>query len=178
MIANDEYRRCTLGIQIDQHRDLHRPVDDDVEVLGIWARDEARGHREGDGMIMAMWDEPDDDIGIHHYKVNVTGADGFDLTMGTGSADTEFAIMNLMNGVEYTVKVAAIGMVPGSDSADVDGDGDPDRLGPYSDTEKATPMMAAVPTPALPLFGAFALGAGLLAAGRRRLRRRQELLTS
>ena len=29
----------------------------------------------------------------------------------------------------------------------------------------------AVPTPALPIFGAFALGAGLLAAGRRRLLR-------
>jgi hypothetical protein len=34
------------------------------------------------------------------------------------------------------------------------------------------------PTPALPVFGAFALGAGLLAAGRRRLRRRQHLLNS
>lgn len=33
-------------------------------------------------------------------------------------------------------------------------------------------------TPALPVFGAFALGAGLLAAGRRRLRRRQHLLNS
>ena len=37
-------------------------------------------------------------------------------------------------------------------------------------------MMEGVP--ALPIFGAFALGAGLLAAGRRRLRRRQQLLNS
>jgi hypothetical protein len=130
---------------------------------------------EGDGMIMAMWTEPDDDIGIHHYKVNVTADGGFDLTMGTGSADTEFTIMNLENGTEYTVKVAAVGMIPGTDSVDVDDDGVPDRLGEYSDEEEATPMM---PTPALTLFGTLVLGAGLVAAGRRRLRRRQELLAS
>ena len=37
---------------------------------------------------------------------------------------------------------------------------------------KQTPM---VPTPALPVFGALALGAGLVAAGRRRLRARRLL---
>ena len=40
----------------------------------------------------------------------------------------------------------------------------------WSDEETATPMAGAmIPTPALPLFGVFALGAGVLAAGRRRL---------
>ena len=45
-----------------------------------------------DGMIMATWDEVDDEIGIHHYKVIVTAAGGFSLTMGSGSADTEYTI--------------------------------------------------------------------------------------
>ena len=45
--------------------------------------------------------------------------------------------------------------------------------GPWSDVVTGTPMM---PTPALPVFGALALGAGLVAAGRRRLRARQRRL--
>lgn len=39
---------------------------------------------------------------------------------------------------------------------------------------KGTPTAAMTPTPALPLFGAFGLGVGLLAAGRARLRRRAQ----
>ena len=71
---------------------------------------------------------------------------------------TEYTFEGLMNGTEYTVQVAARNEID---------------LGEYSDEEMATPM-AATPTPALPLFGAFALGAGLLAAGRARLRRREQ----
>ena len=100
-----------------------------------------------DGMIMAMWDEPEDDIGIHHYKVIVTADGGFSLTMGSGSADTEYTIMNLENGTEYTVKIAAVGLIPGTDSVDVDGDGTPDRLGPESAAKKATPTGAPEPEP-------------------------------
>ena len=137
----------------------------------------------GDESIMAMWDEVEDDIGIHHYKVNVTAAGGFSLEMGTGSDANEYMIENLTNGTEYTVKVAAVGMNPDG-SADMDGDGTPERLGAFSATKKATPMAGAgdgmddeddeddmMATPALPLFGILALFAGLLAAGRARLRR-------
>ena len=50
-------------------------------------------------------------------------------------------------------------------------------MGAYSASKMATPTaMDPAPTPALPLFGAVALGAGLLAAGRARIRRRQQQL--
>ena len=121
-----------------------------------------------DGAIMAMWDEVSDPVGIHHYKVNVE-ADGFSLTMRADM--NEALIENLMNGTEYTVTVQAAATC-------YDGDACTDRVSKASAKMKATPTDGATPTPALPLFGAFALGAGLLAAGRRRLRRRQELLNS
>ena len=72
----------------------------------------------------------------------------------------EYTFEGLMNGTEYTVQVAARNEI---------------GLGEPSDEEMATPMPT-TPTPALPLFGAFALGAGLLAVGRRRLRRRRQQL--
>ena len=116
----------------------------------------------GDMMIMAMWDEAEthEDFPLTGYELRVTPKDGQTDVMNIGVM-TEYTIMNLMNGTEYTVTVAARNEI---------------GLGPASDAEKATPM-AMTPTPALPLFGAFALGAGLLAAGRARLRRRQRQLT-
>lgn len=129
---------------------------------------------EGDGMIMAEWDPVSDPIGIHHYKVTTTAAGGFSLIMGTDGNVTMHTVMNLTNGIEYTIKVAAVAMNQDG-SADADGDGTPERLGPDSDAKKATPMAGAggdmTVTPALPLFGILALFGGLLAAGRARLRR-------
>ena len=68
-----------------------------------------------------------------------------------------------MNGTEYSVRVRTLNGYTWLDPDDG-----------WSDVMKATPMAggAPTPTPALPLFGAFALGAGLLTAGRARLRRR------
>lgn len=135
----------------------------------------------GDGMIMAMWDAVSDTIGIHHYKVKVTSGGGFSLTVGTGSSDPDYTIMNLANGTEYTVQVMAVGENQDG-SADANADGEPDRPGAFSDKKKATPMADGdmedededeeppMETPALPIAGILALGAGLLAAGRRRLR--------
>ena len=106
-------------------------------------------------MIMASWGKPD------------TGADlvkGYRLaTYSQGSVykavdvgmKYEGTIEGLTNGVEYEVWVCAY------DGYDVVAD---------CAVEKVTPM---APVPALPIFGAVALGAGLLAAGRARLRRRE-----
>ena len=117
-----------------------------------------------DMMIMATWDEADTDrdFPLTGYELKITPKDGNTNTMNIGVMEA-YTFENLMNGTEYTVKVAARNEI---------------ALGDYSDEEKATPMADATPTPALPVFGAFALGAGLLAAGRRRLRRRQQLLNS
>lgn len=116
----------------------------------------------GDMMIMATWDEAEthDDFPLTGYELKITPKDGNTNVMNIGVM-TSYTFENLMNGTEYTVTVAARNEI---------------GLGMPSDEEKATPM-AMTPTPALPLFGAFALGAGLLAAGRARLRRRQRQLT-
>ena len=76
-----------------------------------------------------------------------------------------YTIENLANGTAYAVWVNAV---------DEDGYGGEGSRRPVV----VTPMAAAempTPTPALPLFGAFALGAGLLAAGRARVRRQAQL---
>ena len=66
---------------------------------------------------------------------------------------TETMIDGLVNGAEYEVQVAAVNK---------------NGMGDYSESAMGTPMMMdeedPMETPALPLFGAFALGAGLLAA--------------
>ena len=112
-----------------------------------------------DMMIMASWDEADthDDFPLTGYQLMITPEDGNANIMNIGVM-TDYTFEGLMNGTEYTVQVAARNEI---------------GLGEYSDEEMATPV-AATPTPALPLFGAFALGAGLLAAGRARLRRREQ----
>ena len=117
----------------------------------------------GDMMIMATWDKPDTDkdFPLTGYELKITPKDGNTNIMNIGVMQ-EYTFMDRMNGTEYTIQVAARNEV---------------GLGEYSDKEMATPMMMEG-VPALPIFGAFALGAGLLAAGRRRLRRRQQLLNS
>ena len=125
----------------------------------------------GDGMLMIEWMEPfagHSSLSIKAYHVYVRTSKTDSMKAGDwkdiGPVMTTSAVAaNLMNGMMYDVEVSA------KNSADV--------VGPRSVTVMATPMAGAMtPTPALPVFGAFALGAGLLAAGRRRLRRRQQLL--
>ena len=71
-------------------------------------------------------------------------------------------IANLTNGMTYYVRAKAK-----NDAGGVSAN--------WSDPVMGTPTAeGATPTPALPVFGAFALGAGLLAAGRARLRRREQ----
>jgi hypothetical protein len=121
----------------------------------------------GDMRILAEWTEADG------RGVDITGYDVMYRTTGTaykpwphGSALRMAELTGLKNATEYEIRVRA---------KSVGGDGG------WSPEKKATPMAGAgtpTPTPALPVFGAFALGAGLLAAGRRRLRRRQQLLNS
>ena len=66
-------------------------------------------------------------------------------------------IPNLMNGTEYGVIVSSMN--------------EKTRQSDPSIEARQTPMM---PTPALPVFGVLALGAGLVAAGRRRLRAQRQ----
>ena len=74
---------------------------------------------------------------------------------------TSYTITGLMNGTEYGVQVKA-----GNERMKVT-----KGYGVASAEARQTPMM---PTPALPVFGVLALGAGLVAAGRRRLRARRQ----
>ena len=77
---------------------------------------------------------------------------------------TMYAITGLTNDVMYDVQVRAINEAKGVS-----------LWAPADPGVRGTPMAGgAIPTPALPLFGAFALGAGLFAAGRARLRRRAQ----
>ena len=72
------------------------------------------------------------------------------------TARVSYEIPGLDNGTEYTVRIRAENAAG--------------KAAVWSNEVKVTPMM---PTPALPVFGALALGAGLVAAGRRRLRAAQ-----
>ena len=119
----------------------------------------------GDTMIMAMWDEATDNgsevtgysVG-YREKGKSSWMESRDGKTGTDTS-TKWTISNLKNDMTYEVRVQACSF---------------DMCGDWTDEEEATPMSGATPTPALPIFGAFALGAGLLAAGRARLRRRDE----
>ena len=129
----------------------------------------------GDSTILAMWKETiDQGSPVTGYQVQIKESDEDDddyedVREGSSSTgkpadgdSTQWLIGNLENGMEYTVRVRAYSFA-------VEGD--------WSEEEDAMPMAGAstpIPTPALPLFGAFALGAGLLAAGRARLRRREQ----
>ena len=111
----------------------------------------------GDSMLMVSWDAVD---GATKYKVQwSTAAQSFGAADRTAEVmeGTSHDITGLENGTEYKVRVAA---------------GNKDHgYGDWSGEAMAMPMM---PTPALPVFGVLALGAGLVAAGRRRLRARRE----
>ena len=112
-----------------------------------------------DMMLDVEWLEPASELDITLYRVYYTPKGGTTMEKLVLAPSTSTTLTSLMNGTEYTIEVAA-------ESAA--------GLGPKSRKVMATPMAGATPTPALPIFGAFALGAGLLAAGRARLRRREQ----
>ena len=115
----------------------------------------------GDGMLMVEWGEGDGNgLDISGYGVQISTKEESGYTShyfeGIGLSTT---ISGLTNGTMYYVQVRA----------ETDGGA---VMGAWSDAVSAMPM-GATPTPALPLFGVIGLGAGLLAAGRTRLRRRR-----
>lgn len=135
----------------------------------------------GDKMLMVSWSAPvragggDPMISIDRYEVQWRWSQTSDHDSGdwtryppetdktTKLKDMMYTISALDNDVSYDVQVRAINDAKGE--------------GPWSPADpglRATPTAGATPTPALPLFGAFALGAGVLAAGRARLRRRAQ----
>ena len=77
---------------------------------------------------------------------------------------TQYKITGLYNDVMYDVQVQATNSVGG-----VSG------WHPVTPAQGMPMEGAMTPTPALPFFGAVALGAGLVAAGRRRLRAQRQL---
>ena len=124
----------------------------------------------GDMMLMVSWAEPASEKSITHYLVDykTVSAAAWMATPMTVSA-MEYTIDDLVNGTVYLVRVRAV------DSASA--------MGEWSDSGSGTPMAMMeeeeepmpeeeepMPTPALPIYGAFVLGAGLLAVGRRRRR--------
>ena len=111
-------------------------------------------------MLMVSWTEPASEKSITHYQVDYktsSAATWMDKPMDVTAM--EYTIDGLINDTAYLVRVRAV------DSAG--------NMGEWSDNGSGTPMSDAVPTPALPSYGAFVLGAGLLAAGRARMRRRR-----
>ena len=103
----------------------------------------------GDAMISVSWDAVDK---ADSYEVSWWPTGG-GVTSNAKVTEMSYDIMNLMNGTEYEVTVASM---MGDEKSEA------------SEIVRATPM-AMDPVPALPLFGMLALGAGLVAAGRRRL---------
>ena len=107
----------------------------------------------GNQMLMVSWNKPDMGADmVTGYMVQYQQVGGA-WTDHTGMMEERMTtIGSLINGVTYNVRIAA-----NSEAG----------MGPYSEPEAGTPMPVEVP--ALPLFGMLALGAGLVAAGRRRL---------
>jgi hypothetical protein len=119
----------------------------------------------GDKMLKVSWTEPASEKSITHYQLDYKTASATTwMAKAMNVTAMEYTIDGLINGTAYLVRVRAV------DSAGA--------MGEWSDSGSGTPMAMEepeepMPTPALPIFGALALGAGLVAAGRRRLRRRE-----
>ena len=119
-------------------------------------------------MLMVTWDKPDmpGSSEITGYSVHFRQIGGVWTMNPAGDDPLErmAMIMGLANGVEHEVQVFAMN--------------EAGRLTVRAPRScRAPPMEDAggTPTPALPIFGAVALGAGLLAAGRARLHNRRQL---
>ena len=111
----------------------------------------------GDMMIMASWGKPERGADlVKGYKAWTQSAGGVESDKVDVGMNYEVTFEGLTNGVEYDVIVCPY-------------DGDDVRYSFCARSDAVTPMGV----PALPIFGAVALGAGLLAAGRARLRRRE-----
>ena len=115
----------------------------------------------GDKMLMVSWTEPASERSITHYLLDYKTASATTwMTKPMNVTAMDYTIKSLINDTAYLVRVRAV------DSAGA--------MSPWSNNGGGTPKGGMpTPTPALPLFGAFGLGAGLLAVGRARMRRRQ-----
>ena len=148
-----EYKSAPSAEATDQTRDTD-----------YWAAPNPVEAVAGDGEVMVKWTAVEDATG---YRVQWRTAsqsydssrqhDGF-YQYRSGDLQLNHTVDDLENGTEYMFRVFA-----------KFGDGD---MSQPSDEVKAMPM---IPTPALPVFGALVLGAGLVAAGWRRLRARRLL---
>ena len=126
----------------------------------------------GDKMLMVTWSPTYPTTGSEtglstvEYHLQYRTTQTADASAGAWTPETdggmtimgmeEATISNLMNGTSYDVRIRA--------ENNAGGKGEYSRVTPET---RGTPGM--MPTPALPLFGMLALGAGLVAAGRRRL---------
>jgi hypothetical protein len=116
--------------------------------------------KAGAKMLTVMWSAVE---GATGYMVQwKTKSQSYGATRQASTTQMTHSIMELTNGMEYMVRVRGM---------------KGDAYGKWSEEAMGTPTgETAVPTPALPVFGAFALAAGLVTAGRRRLRTRQRAL--
>ena len=122
----------------------------------------------GDKQLMVEWQAPQSagaaSLMITDYDIEYSTTKTFTSATTESfphvGAATMSTITGLMNDTMYYIRIRSTN--------------DGGTMSDWSSEVMGTPS-AAVPTPALPLTGAFALGAGLLAAGRARMRRRREL---
>ena len=112
-----------------------------------------------DGALHVSWNAAGGEVS--QYRVDAVDAAGALVRRVYTDADVFEAVVDgLVNGVEYTVTVTAL-------------TGHPDVEGPASEPETETPRSNGgdpIPTPTLPLAGAGALAALLVAGAARRLR--------
>jgi hypothetical protein len=134
----------------------------------------------GDKMLTVSWDPADPDemaertnLLVEEYHIRYRTSQTDIKTAGEWMPMEPMEVMGdmtttmiemLTNDVSYDVQVRA--------ENNAEGKGGWSSQTPRS---KGTPT-AMTPTPALPLFGAFGLGVGLLAAGRARMRQRRQAL--
>lgn len=169
-------KRYVVGIRAKNGEGTNPAADDDPPwVFGSMSTRAAPkpgnvDHRDvmimpGDKMLMVEWEDPlpgHDDLMIKEYMVEFSKKEKSGYMMWPHKpTEPMVTITGLDNDTMYYVRIKAMNDAGGM-SAD------------WSKPVSGTPSADAMPTPALPVFGAFALGAGLLAAGRARLRRREQ----
>jgi hypothetical protein len=120
----------------------------------------------GDMSIMAMWDVATDNgsevtgYQVQHREMGKPWPTSSSRSGATADTSTMWTISNVKNGTEYEVRVRAYSYTATDDDI-------------WSDVKSTTPSAdAPTPTPAIPTAGLFLLGAGLVAASRKRLRQR------